>query len=168
MPRHLALVLFLIIMHASNAASFPTSGLVEPKIQEEEVIVTQDAQNNMLGVTYNVRTDDGTFTSTFNFHTDISNTPDGWYTLADGTGLYQGDIINITNLGESYTLDYSPYDHYLWANPISNSTALGAYAYFMEVPLGNGELILLGFCLAYILFIVVRMFLKKTNLNTLG
>lgn len=166
MPRLKTLLLLTICPIFCFAASFPSSGFGNSNVEKEEVIITQTKNSPTLGITYNVTMGDGTngtFQTTFDYQTPGTPAPGAWYTLAGGKGLYEDDIINFTDLGESYTLVYSEYNNYYKAN--GAGTALGAYSYFLAVPLGNGEFIFIGFCLAYILFLVARMFYRKMNSN---
>lgn len=168
------LPLFVVCSHA---ASFPSTPYVSSEIENEEivneVISTQEHQNLLGANTYNVTIDDGihgTFFSTFSFHTNSSAIPSGWYTLANGSGLTIGDIINLTDLGESYTLQNSTYGGYL--SPTGTGSTLGNTNYFLEanqVPLGSGGFILFSLCLAYAVF-QIKAFKKKrieeTNTST--
>lgn len=155
--------LFLFCLNLA-AASFPNNGYFDEKTQEEEVFENPAYLNSqLLGTNYTVTMGDGTngtFQTDFVYHTPGSPAPGAWYTLANGSGLMEGDSIIFTDINEKYKLIYSSYDGFLVAN--GSGISLGSYSYFAEVPIPDESWILYFLGLGYISYI----FYKKNNTNS--
>lgn len=153
MYKTLTLLFFVANTFLCFSVSFPKTGYTKTDYTEAELTMLLTGGSPVLGTQYDVTMGDGTngtFQSTFKFVTPGSPDPGAWYTLADGSGLYEGDVIHFTDLNESYTLNPSQYENILWAD--GDGVALGSYSYFSEVPIGDGEIVFIFLCSIYMAY----------------